>query len=314
MHTEKYYLDQIRSDPKSSENQLEYCRWLDSQGNPRGRYGILKHQLQLGEMSTEERTSRKSEVSEIYTLHSHEWEQPALDLGASSVGAGSGFIDSITVPAECLIENSAEFERITPAGRDLTIHNPIDHADALAKLSVVTNARSISMSHSVRMPCQPVNDLFLEKLFSGNTFPNLWKLRLEHNKITQRGLIHLLSQSDLPSLKFLTLYDNEIGELSPGEWGGITISVTPHHMNLGSNQFGACFVDQLVNSVLPDRLQNLNLGGSHVDDFCYESIANSDKLHNLQTLVPPGLSVSDRGLQNLSRSTSLVNLKSLNLF
>jgi uncharacterized protein (TIGR02996 family) len=219
----------ILNDPEDDTVRLIYADWLEERGDPRGEFIRVQCRLPGLPAGHPERAELKGRERELLRRHAGEWSQPVSRLLVADWTFRRGFIDEVTMRADCLLRDAEVLFRAVPL-RCLRIERVGWHLTALLGLPQLTRlaALDLDLANHYRTPSEieslggliglsrlnlshvALDDSRLDILLTLR-LPRLTALDLSRNRITNRGARALASWPQLGQLRELHLNHNHLG-------------------------------------------------------------------------------------------------------
>lgn len=323
------FLQEVRTAPQDSIPRLIYADWLEENGDPLA--DLVRVQCELAESSFDDprRGELQNRERQLLRQHHENIVQPLQKFSPHGLKVRRGFVESIRLNADVLIDHADEIIGLLPGLCSLTIRKSLKHLDDLIRLPQLAQVKSLCLNGA------RLGDDGLRRLFQSPHLTGLVELNLRANNLCRVGMKTLADQSCLSNLRTLDIGLNDLDVV------GLTrLRESPHLQQLRELRLSDAFLeenvaaiagpgwDQLAHleltaigltnlalSALVDTSRsyqqlNLNRNRDGLDNACVK-LLDRPEISSLRSLTIGNNWISDAGLGRLLESQHLTGLQFL---
>lgn len=240
------FLQEIQSDPEDIVPRLVYADWLEENGDPLA--DLIRVQCQLADLPVDspDRAELVQQERELLIEHRQKIVEPLQKFSPHALEVNRGFVESIRLDADVLIQNADEIVRLLPGLCSLTIRKSGKHLDDLVKLPQLEHIKSLSLGMA------GLQNGGVQKLLSSPHWSGLVELNLRGNGLSLIGLRWLSECEAMAGIRRLELSNNDITSQ-----GLAHIRKSEHFQNLQHLALAECRISQIVEGLRGQGLPNL---------------------------------------------------------
>jgi uncharacterized protein (TIGR02996 family) len=293
MNQDDAFLASIIENPDDDTPRLIYADWLDEHGQA-DRAEFIRVQCELARLPKEHPRWKGlwTRSRDLLTANRNHWLGTLRSFG-DNAKFHRGFVDTVTIRPEYLLEQADELFRAAPLRRVICQTGKFQEGTA-------------DLLHPSSGPLMP-------KIAECPYLARLTALGLWLNHIGDDGLIALSRSPYLRRLTSLVLSWNDIGNAGLESLAASANYSLLTDLDLGSNLIGSKGVTGLATSPFVSRLKSLDLSDNGIGDDGVEAMAASPSFGKLVKLNLARNRVGSAGGRALANSPHLGRLKSLDL-
>lgn len=269
------FLQEIQSDPEDIVPRLVYADWLEENGDPLA--DLIRVQCELADLPVDspDRAELVQHERELLIEHRQKIVEPLQKFSPHALGVNRGFVESIRLDADVLIDNADEIVQLLPGLCSLTIRKSGKHLDELIKLPQLEHIKSLSLGMA------GLQNGGVQKLLSSPHWSGLVELNLRGNDLTVIGLRWLSEYEAMSGLRRLDLSLNQVTTQ-----GLALIRKSEFFQNLQHLAVAECRISQIVEGLRGDglpRLESLDLTHTDLNESKTARLIETDRSY--RTLI-----------------------------
>jgi uncharacterized protein (TIGR02996 family) len=297
---ERAFAEAILDHPDEDAPRLAYAQWLDTRGDPRGRF--IRIQCELANPANENprhrRFLQRQEQKLIRRYRTAWWEALPFRFLLKRFDRGFMVLAIATTAREFLDRGEGWFGSLVPHAFDIRLFEAKEHIAALAASPLLRRLTGLELVNN------GLDGADIRALVASPYLNRLTTLDLSSNSLGDEGVRALAASPCLRRLTRLVLRWNRIGD------GGVReLAASPHltrltSLNLSGNQIGDAGAEALAGSPSLVHLKSLNLGagilmdmGNQIGEVGAQALAASPYLMDLDELYLRHNPLGDAGRQ-----------------
>lgn len=231
MTTETELLRAVLQDPDDDGPRLAYADWLESKGDPRGKF--IRCDLEIAALKRQDPSARvpaklTSWRGFLLGEHKKAWFAPFRGL-ADEVQYRRGFVELVTLDAARFLE----------VGDDIFALAPVRHANLTGTKTVfadLCNSPLLGRLRSLGLSNNQLDDDDVARLAASPNAANLRWLGLSHNEIGMRGWEAIAASPHLKRLRYVGTSANPFAPALAEGIDGVGGSVVATSANQAAHQ------------------------------------------------------------------------------
>lgn len=269
------FFQEIQSDPEDVVPRLVYADWLEENGDPLA--DLIRVQCELADLPVDspDRAELVQQERALLMEHQETIVEPLQKFSPHALEVNRGFVESIRLDADVLIQNADEIVRLLPGLCSLTIRKSGKHLDDLVKLPQLRHVKSLSLGMA------GLQNGGVQKLLSSPHWSGLVELNLRGNGLTVIGLQWLSECEAMSGIRRLDLSNNEVTSQ-----GLSRLRTSDYFQNLQHLALAECQIAQIVEGLQGDGLpllESLDLTHTDLDENATARLIDTDRSY--RTLI-----------------------------
>lgn len=294
------FLQEVRTAPDDSIPRLIYADWLEDNGDPLA--DLVRVQCELAESSFDDprRGELQNRERELLRQHYDDIVRPLLKFAPHGLEVRRGFVESIRLNADVLINHADEIVRLLPGLCSLTIRKSLKHLDELVHLPQLAHVKSLCLNGA------RLGDDGLRRLLNSPHLTGLVELNLRNNDLSISGMRTLAEQPTLSNLRTLDVGLNLL------DVPGLTrLRESPHLQQLRELRLSDSLLEENVAAITGpgwDDLTHLSLAGVGLSNLALSALVETSRAYHQLELNRNNLDNSAAKLLDRTEMTSLRSL------